>query len=153
MSFSVTSYENAGNIVYWLPFFLRMQYGWYSLLMMAGLYFAYILKGWALEYHEKQSGMKKEYLEGSFLERNLTNVFATGMLIIATTILFIIAQFMDMDYIFWNPGVQNMAMFSGAFILLYNGKRGYNAKWFEYGSYFYYPIHLIIIFTIALLCA
>ncbi len=153
MSFCVTSYEEAGNVVYWLPFFLRMQYGWYSLLMMAGFYFAYVLKGWALEYHENRTGMKKEYLEGSFLDRNLTNVFAIGMLIIVTTGLFVCSQFMGMDYIFWNPGVQNMAMFSGAFILLYNGKRGYNAKWFEYGCYFYYPIHLIIIFVIAFLCA
>lgn len=153
VSFAVTSYECAGNVVYWFPFFLRMQYGWYSLLMIAGFYFAYILKGWALEYHESKTGMKKEYLEGSFLDRNLTNVFAMGMLIVVTMALYICSFFMNFDYIFWNPGVQNMAMFSGAFILLYNGKRGYNAKWFEYGSYFFYPVHLIIIFGIALLCA
>ena len=153
VSFCVTSYENAGNVVYWFPFFLRMQYGWYSLLLIVGFYFAYIVKGWALEYHESKTGMKKEYLEGSFLDRNLTNVFALGAVIIVTMVLYVTSFFMDLDYIFWNPGVQNMAMFSGAFILLYNGKRGYNAKWFEYGSYFYYPIHLIIIFTIALLCA
>jgi len=43
-------------------------------------------------------------------------------------------------------------MISGALILLYNGRRGYNAKWFQYGSYLYYPLHivaLIVIFIIS----
>ena len=41
--------------------------------------------------------------------------------------------------------VQIYALFAGAFILLYNGKRGYNSKWFEYGGYAYYPLHILII--------
>ncbi len=152
-SFCVTAYEASGAIVYWFPFFLRTQYGWYSFLLIVGFYFAYILKEWALDYHENKTGMKKEYLEGSFLDRNLTNVFAIGALIVVTTGLYLCGMLIDYDYLFWDVGVQNMAMFSGAFILLYNGKRGYNAKWFEYGSYLYYPLHLIIIVAIAFLCA
>ena len=146
-----TSLEFSGTIIHWYPFFLRLQYGWYSVALIAGFYFAYALKDWALEYHEKQTGLPKESLEGSYLDRNLTNVFAAGILIVITTLFFVSSLMMDGQYVFWEADLQNAAMISGAFILLYNGKRGYNAKWFEYGNYFYYPVHMLLIFGIFML--
>ena len=53
--------------------------------------------------------------------------------------------------IFWDASIQLYALISGAFILLYNGQRGYNAKWFQYGSYIFYPLHLLIIIGIFLI--
>ena len=41
--------------------------------------------------------------------------------------------------------VQWFAIVPGLLLLLYNGKRGYNAKWFEYGGYIFYPLHLGIL--------
>lgn len=146
LSFISTGVEFDGTLVHWFPFFLRMQYSWYSILLCAGFYFAYVLKDWALQYHQSLTGIDKEAYEGTFLERNLTNVFSTGMLIVATMIFFLSSFIIPDKYVFWDTGMQNFAMFSGAFILLYNGKRGYNAKWFKYGSYLYYPLHLVIIF-------
>lgn len=150
-SFAANCLEAAGPNVNWFPFFFRMQYDWYSVILCVGFYFAYILKGWYLEYHERQTGLGKEYLEGSFLDRNITNVFAFGMLVVATMLLFISSYILPHRFVYWTAEMQNAALFSGAFILLYNGKRGYNAKWFEYGSYLYYPLHLLIIFGIAML--
>lgn len=34
---------------------------------------------------------------------------------------------------------------AGIFIFFYNGKRGYNPKWVEYGFYLYYPMHLLLL--------
>ena len=153
-SFAVNCYEvGANGLVYWFPFFLRLQYDWYSIVLMIGFYFAYVLKDWALEYHESKTGLEKAALDGTFLSRNLTNVFAVGMLILASSLFYFLGILMNPDYVFWNNGLQAASMFAGAFILLYNGKRGYNAKWFEYGSYLYYPFHLILIFGIAMLIA
>ena len=152
LSFVANCMETSGTTtIHWFPFFLRMQYDWYGVLLCAGFYFAYTLKDWALDYHEKLTGLNKEYLEGSFLERNLSNIFAIGMLIIITMMYFLSSYVIGEGYTYWRPGLQNYALFSGAFILLYNGKRGYNAKWFEYGSYLYYPIHLLLIFGIGML--
>lgn len=151
LSFVANCLENAGTLVHWFPFFLRMQYDWYSTLLCIGFYFAYILKDWSFDYHEKLTGLGKEYLEGTSFERNLVNVFATGMLIVCTMLLFLSSFILDAQYVYWDVGVQTTAMFSGAFLLLYNGKRGYNAKWFEYGCYLYYPLHLLIIFGIGML--
>ena len=43
------------------------------------------------------------------------------------------------------------SIFGFIFILFYNGKLGYNKKWFKYGSYLYYPLHLIILFLLSLI--
>ena len=82
------------------------------------------------------------------MERYALNIFSFGAIVIATMGLYIFSIVLEAKYVFWMPEVQNFALISGAFILLYNGKRGYNAKWFQYGCYLYYPIHLLIIFGI-----
>jgi len=40
---------------------------------------------------------------------------------------------------------QSIAMLSLIFIWLYNGKKGYNAKWFRNFCYGFYPLHMLII--------
>ena len=71
------------------------------------------------------------------------------MIVIASVLYYYISILMDPDIVTLKMiKIQLFAMFSGAFVLLYNGRRGYNKKWFQYGSYLYYPIHLGIIFLI-----
>jgi uncharacterized membrane protein len=48
----------------------------------------------------------------------------------------------------WDLAAQNAAMIAFIPIFLYNGRRGYNKKWFTIFSYLYYPMHLITIFVI-----
>ena len=50
-------------------------------------------------------------------------------------------------YAFWMgfADMQLYAILAGVFILLYSGLRGYNKKWFQYGSYLYYLLHMLII--------
>ncbi|WP_195571920.1 TraX family protein [Paenibacillus sp. 1001270B_150601_E10] len=43
---------------------------------------------------------------------------------------------------------QWMMIFALPFILLYNGKRGYSAKWSKYLFYVFYPVHLWMIYMI-----
>ena len=69
----------------------------------------------------------------------------------ATIVYLVVSLLIPQDWVYWVPGIQNAAMIAGAFILLYSGKRGYNAKWFQYGSYLYYPIHLLVVFGIGML--
>ena len=85
------------------------------------------------------------------MERNAINLISFGMLMVSSILYFLSSFIIPQDYVFWKAGIQLFAIVSGAFLLLYNGKRGYNAKWFQYGSYLYYPIHLGIIFLIGML--
>lgn len=43
---------------------------------------------------------------------------------------------------------QTYMLIAALFILFYNGKRGYKSKITQYGFYFYYPLHMAIIYLI-----
>lgn len=44
---------------------------------------------------------------------------------------------------------QGFAILSLIFIWLYNGEKGYNAKWFKYFCYLFYPAHALILYLLA----
>ena len=149
LSFIVTCLENSEPLfIHWYPFFLRCQYHIYSMAMIVLFYVAHILKNLFLKKYSDNSGIPVESLQDTYVERYVLNIFSFGAIVIATMGLYIFSIVLEAKYVFWMPEVQNFALISGAFILLYNGKRGYNAKWFQYGCYLYYPIHLLIIFGI-----
>lgn len=151
-SFCVVCIENSEHIlIHWLPFFLRPQYHFYSLLMMALFYLAHPLTDLFLKQHAEKTGLNFESLKGSNMERYALNIISAGFVIVATIIYLVVSLLIPQDWVYWIPGIQNAAMIAGAFILLYSGKRGYNAKWFQYGSYLYYPIHLLVVFGIGML--
>lgn len=45
--------------------------------------------------------------------------------------------------------VSILACGSLPFIWHYNGRRGYNAAWFRWGSYFFYPVHLLALYLVS----
>lgn len=47
-----------------------------------------------------------------------------------------------------NPYIEIYSLLSIPFILLYNGKKGYNNKWVKYFFYAYFPIHIAIIYIL-----
>ncbi|MBQ6730444.1 MAG: hypothetical protein IJR08_00830 [Bacilli bacterium] len=149
-SFIATSYEcpECGIYVLWFPYFMRTQYGWYAILMCILFYFAVLLANVFISYLSGLTGINKENYRGSNIERHVINIFSVIMLALATVALYICGRLMPPRYVFWVQDIQLFAIVSGAFILLYNGNRGYNKKWFQYGSYLYYPLHMAILYLI-----
>ena len=149
-SFIATSYEcpECGIYVLWFPYFMRTQYGWYAILMCILFYFALLLANAFISYLSGLTGINKENYRGSNIERHVINIFSVIMLALATVALYICGRLMPPRYVFWVQDIQLFAIVSGAFILLYNGNRGYNKKWFQYGSYLYYPLHMAILYLI-----
>ena len=151
-AFICYSLEQSENmIIHWFPFFLRPMYSFYSIGMIMLFYIGHIFKGWFLKYYSNNSGIPVESLRDTQIERKTYNVIAMGSLVIWTLVLYLVGCMIPLEWVTWDVVIQNIAIVSGAFILLYNGKRGYNAKWFQYGSYFYYPVHIVIIFLIGTL--
>ena len=151
-AFIAYSLEQSENIlIHWFPFFIRPQYHFYSIGMIILFYVGHIFKNMFLNYYSNNSGIPVESLKDTQVERKAYNVIAMGILVFWTLIFYLVGCMIPPEWITWDVGVQNFAMVSGAFILLYSGKRGYNAKWFQYGSYLFYPLHLLIIFGIGLL--
>ena len=149
-SFTASSLEYCGcnGHILWFPFFMRTQYGWYSILLIVGFYVAHLLTNIFIKYHSNQSGVNEELYKDSNLERHSLNILSVLMLVIVTLLLYITGLLMPEQNVFWILDVQLYAFIAGAFILLYNGRRGYNKKWFQYGSYLYYPLHLLIVYLI-----
>lgn len=145
VSFAVTTYQiNKGVIIDWFPFYLRTQYGWLAVLMIMGFYLAKVLKDLYLRYTAKNMGLDFEVLVLSPYDVKITNLFN-----MMTVVFFAIAAYV-LTWFFETPFLpyQWISLFSGALLLCYNGKRGYNKKWFEYGAYLYYPLHLAILAVI-----
>ena len=150
-SFIAMGLEMQGMLIHWFPFFLRPQYHFYGILMIILFYFAYLLKDLFLKQYSNNSGIPVESLAGTSVERIASNLFAILMIVSATMIYYALFYILPSRWVFWDAPMQNAAIISSAFILFYSDKRGYNAKWFQYGSYIYYPLHMLIIFGIGAL--
>ena len=149
-SFVATALESCGchGHILWFPFFLRTQYGWFAIVLIVGFYIAHYLSNIFIKYHSSISGISYDLSKGSNFERNTLNIISVTALAVISLIYYILGQIMPTQYVFWDAIMQLFAIVSGAFILLYNGLRGYNKKWFQYGSYLYYPIHMVILYLI-----
>lgn len=149
-SFIATANECVGCGVYvlWFPYFMRTQYGWYAILMCILFYVAVLLSKLFISYLSGLTGIDKENYKGSDTERHAINIISVLMLAISTLAIYACYKLMPSSGNSLDEGIQLFAIVAGAFILLYNGYRGYNKKWFQYGSYLYYPLHMAILYLI-----
>ena len=148
-SFIATELEWCGcaGEIWWLPYFMRGQYGWYSILLIIAFYFVHYLAQAFIKLASSMSQIPYEAYEGSYFERNTLNVISAIMLILVTGLYYFVCSVTPVKYAFWTDFlyIQLYAIIAGVFILLYSGLRGYNKKWFQYGSYLYYLLHMLII--------
>lgn len=132
----------------WLPPAIRMQYTIYSIVLALGFYAANLIAPWFLKSFSKKSNLPEEtYLDEGTLQLT-KNILSLLVLIIVTV------GFVGINIAWQEQGevylgyTQLYAIISGVFILFYNGRRGYNAKWFQYACYVYYPLHILILAAI-----
>ena len=148
ISFSVKSYEFATReTVLWYPTWLYLQYDWFTIILGVGYYLANKAFNAYVIYSKERNG-----IDESIWEIDNNKEFAIKLLqifaLVAVSIFYYLFVYFWPEGVFWDAKTQLYAILSGAFILFYNGKRGYNAKWFQYGSYLYYPLHLLVIILI-----
>jgi len=138
----VRNYELANSTeVIWWPFFIRPDYTMYGPLLGIAFYYANDLSILFLKSNEGT----KDWI-GTTYERTTKNVMSAVFLILLT----VAFSFMDRQglHLIFSIPWQIYSLFAFIPILLYSGKRGYNAKWFQYGCYIYFPAHLVLIFLI-----
>lgn len=142
LSFAVGAYEaNNSAIVYWFPACLRLQYGFYGCLLGLLVFAGYKFSSLILEYSAKQMNLEVNAVysdEQIQFTKNLTTV----ILVIIATIAYFYIGIQTGGYVL---ETQLYSIIGGALLLFYNSKRGYNAKWFKYGCYLYYPVHIVIL--------
>lgn len=152
ISFIFYSFEFANNPVYhYFPYFFRAQYYWYSIVLIILFYLSYIVAKWLINATSTFTGLDYEMVKDSPVHRFVVNSISVLFLVITTLMLYVSSLFMDHYHIFWDAGLQNFAIISGALLLFYNGKRGYNSLAFKYGCYLYYPLHILLAYGIVYL--
>lgn len=146
LSFGVVVYENISlSSVIWFPFYVRSGYSILGLLLSLGFYYAdkildkILATRWMII--NKESEQYQKYLN---------NIYSI-VIIVVITFLYLIS-FIQINNVrvfdHYTMSIEIYALLSPLIIFFYNGKRGYNKKWFQYGAYLYFPVHIIIIFLI-----
>lgn len=150
-SFIVKGLENTTIIdIHWFPAFLTLTYDWVGIALAALFYFSYYLADAYIKITQEKTHLDKEMWIYNGDYRLLVNIISVFFLCVVGVFYYLFIYIWPNAAFYSTKAamVQLFSIVSGAFILLYNGKRGYNAKWFQYGSYLYYPLHIIIIFVI-----
>ncbi len=125
--------------VSFVPFYLRAGYSLLGLALAISFFYSKDIAK-LLTSKFTIDGNENEYVQ--FISNCLCSLF----LIVINIIIYCLAIYPNLDI--YGASVQTWSMFAAIFILIYNGKRGYNKKWFQYGSYLYFPLHIVIIFLI-----
>ena len=148
LSFAVKMVENAETIdILWFPAFITLQYDWLTIVLGLGFFVSYYLADLYIKVTEQYTALDKEMWIQNGNYRLLVNIISVVLASIIHFVYYACAYIWP-NGVFWDYHMQLYAIISGAFILFYSGKRGYNAKWFQYGSYLYYPLHIIVIFIV-----
>ena len=132
--------------IQWFPVFFRSGYSIFGLIMALMMYYAYpLLKKLFVAYH-----MDIEGYEESPIFRFYLNILYGFAVLVAVSTIYLIAKVPNCDLFMVNEVGYSAtwALCSIVIIFFYNGKRGYNAKWFQYASYLYFPLHLVIIYFV-----
>lgn len=141
-SSTVMKLEGCGcnGLYYWLfpPF--RTQYSYYTLILGFGFYFA-------KKFAPKISPLAAD----PDTEQMMRNMLSVLVLMVGTVAFYVINLLFGPAYESPIDGIQTYAIIAGLFIFFYNGKKGYNAKWFRVAYYLYYPLHIGIIGLIFLI--
>ena len=146
-SFAVGIYElNTENTVIWFPVFLRSGYNIFGLIMALMMFYSYpLLKKLFESYH-----MDEEGYETSNRFRFYLNILFSFAIFFAVVVIYLIAKIPNCDLFMVNAEFysETWALLAILIVLFYSGKRGYKSKWFQYASYLYFPLHLVIIYFV-----
>ncbi len=126
------------------------QYGLYGLTMGLLFYASYlIIRKTGKAACEKYQIDYEGYLLSDQYRWN-ANAAASISLLTTNVVWYIIAG-IDPALDIVNITFQSISILTGIILLYYNGKRGYDAKWFRYGTYAYYPLHIILLYLLSFL--
>ena len=139
--FLIPFIEKSNDItITFLPFFLRCDYDIFGMILAIGYWLAPEAAKLILKSNENTANILTEDNM-----QTASDICAAFWVIFVSLIMFVINKVTGQEIFFDIIAYASLAAIP---ILFYNGKRGYNAKWFKYGSYLYFPLHLIIIFLV-----
>lgn len=153
LAYVVQTYERANAVtIQWFPAYLRPGYSLMGLLIGIGFYFAYPIADAMSKPLIQNSGISMEQYRQTPSYRGAVNI-AGIVLFFLIEVSFWGISYIGYSYDFRPYDTYYMQMQSYCLLAIlplyfYSGKRGYDSKAFRFISYFYYPVHLAILFLI-----
>lgn len=145
-TFIVQLCESFNNIkINYFPFYIRPGYSILGLILSLLFFYSYEIVD--------KIAIKKGVDLIAFKElphyQFLINVTQILFLVLINIAIYALTYLNLGEQTLWfNNEIQTWSMFASILIFFYNGKRGYNKKWFQYASYCYFPVHIIIIYFV-----
>ena len=129
---------------------VNIEYDLYGITLIILFYISYLLAKVFINVLSKNTGLDKDLLIDNyeFLAKKL--ISALLFIIFALLIVFFNTSLLwNGTNLFINDAQFELyALLSLIPLTLYSGKRGYNATWFKYGNYLFFPLHIALIYLI-----
>ncbi|MCH5179784.1 MAG: hypothetical protein J1F32_01040 [Erysipelotrichales bacterium] len=136
-----------GNYTILNPYFVP-QYGIYGVLMIVFMYVSNAIAHKLSKDQAKKYNIEYEdYLTTSYHQQNVNLLYGAAILFINVLFYILLKIIPSLDNILL-MFIQDYSIISLLIVILYNGKRGYDSKWFRIFNYLFYPMHLLIIYGI-----
>ncbi len=155
--FAIEEGNNSITSINWYPYYLRCQYGWYSIACVGCFYAGYKVTQVYyknnpivnITYDEEGNEVPvvDEHPESYPNYRALINIYGCVFFVIVRLLLWVLAMIAP-GYDWLDGAYETYAIIAIVLLLFASGERGYNAKWFNISSYAYYPVHLVILYII-----
>jgi hypothetical protein len=130
---------------------IRMEYGTFGLLILAGFYLAKKFTEVYFRSLSKRIGVPPEacYAVNGRLVRNLYSIFA---LFLVDLLMLLFYLYYPTCFLFANLSLpfalEQYSALAGVFIYFYSGRQGYHNKYVNWGLYAYYPLHFLILYLL-----
>jgi len=134
-------------VIYLLPLAapFKMDYQIYGITMIVGFYLTRVAANFYLRKTADAHGI-------SFIGLTLTDQYQKQLnlysciWLLSVNLIWYIMSLIDSSIVHVYMGAQTYSIMAAFFIFAYTGRRGYNAKWFQYGSYAFYPLHFLVLY-------
>lgn len=128
---------------------LKYDYDLYGICTIACFYLGYKLSHFIAKQVITIQGLDEETFMTSSYYLTLKHTCQCILFITYSLIIYFLNPVWNGHGIFSRMmSIQIYSIFTCIFIMFYNGKRGYNEKWFQYGSYLFFPLHIVILYLI-----
>ena len=130
---------------------LYSDYDIYGLSVILIFYISYLLTKFVSSLIIKYNQLDEETFSKSSYRITLRNTVSAILFVSFSFIIYMLNPIWNNKGFFTEMNsIQIYSIFAVIPILFYNEERGYNKPWFKYGSYLFFPLHIIIIYIIAL---
>ena len=127
---------------------IKIEYGFFGLLLLMTFYGVYKGVDYYLENMAAKTNQDLDVIKIMY-ERKFKNLFCALALLLVNLVFYLIFR-LDNNSPLLLPmfDISQWSILAAVFIILYNGKRGFNNRYMNDAFYLYYPLHLLVLWLI-----